>query len=127
MIAALLLAAISESGSGTTTPVSRYDRITINHLHSATHAGGAEQFTQLICWQWYESRGRYHVAAWLIVQKKTRPYWDYHAKEWRLPLWRGGAYHDIRSASYAESWTTKDPELMDRAYLPVQNREGWLR
>lgn len=96
------------------------DLIEVNHFFDEQ---GRHIFDQTIFYDWCPIQCRYNVRAWrLLKHPSQRPYRD----------WKGGGYvavwHDgqllrrVRSSSFRESWTQYDPELVERDFLPKEQR-----
>jgi hypothetical protein len=101
------------------------DLIEVNHFFDEQ---GRHIFDQTIFYDWCPVQCRYNVRAWrLLKHPSQRPYRD----------WKGGGYiavwHDgnllrrVRSPSFRESWTQYDPELVERDFLPKEQRRDLHR
>ena len=78
---------------------------------------------QLIVWQYYPRERRYHVRAWRMHRGETI---EFKLKTGRwIMLWRmDDRLVLVRAVSFRETWTLNDPEIDDRAELPVCRRMG---
>lgn len=115
---ALMLAAILPQPDG----VAResVDLIEINHYYSEH---GQLVFDQQIFYDWSASEDRYHVRAWRLVKAPEQlPVVD-HASRGYSALWQDGEQtRRVYSPAIRESWTQYDPELVEREYLPKEQR-----
>jgi hypothetical protein len=96
----------------------RFDLVEVNHFYDGQ---GKRVFDQAV---WYEWDGRRHqVQAWRLLKcDQMRPRRDFDRGGW-LSLWHDGdVFREVRAASFRESWTQYDPELVERDYLPKDRR-----
>ena len=115
MFAAILLTIIPYS------PIIE-DRVSVYEVNHFYDDAGQPIFTQRIFYEWSDEAERYNVVAWRMV-KRDAPmsrdrqvvFFDYGD---------GGGLRRIRFASFMESWTQYDPELLERERLPSHQRKG---
>ena len=84
------------------------DLIELNHYHDPS--SGCHRFTQVIIWNWKPEVREHHVDCWWIV---SHP--DLLPR--RTPIGHIATRFDgvsIKSKSYRETWTTIDPEQVDK-------------
>ena len=102
----------------------RVDLIEGNHFFDEQ---GQPVFDQTIFYDWSPPLGRYLVRAWRPLKTPAQiPQRDWQQGEF-VVLWHDGAtLRKVRATTMRESWTQYDPELVERAYLPKEQR-GELR
>lgn len=107
------------------TLVEQADVTELNHFYDE---GGQLVFRQLIFWDWDCCDDRHHVRAWRM-QKEGRPvpWWDWRLGCYRTTWLDGEVMRDVRTRTYEETWTQYDPELIDREWVPRENRRELLR
>ena len=96
------------------------DLVEVNHYHDER---GRRVFDQLIFYDWSEQRKRFQVRAWrLIKSDRQLPRRDHAADVYRV-LWHDeGVLREVTAKSMRETWTQYDPELVEREYLPQDQR-----
>jgi hypothetical protein len=105
--------------------VDEVDLIEVNHFYDEQ---GRHVFDQTIFYDWCPVQCRYNVRAWRLLKNPSqRPHRD----------WQGGGYvafwHDgsllrrVRGRAFRESWTQYDPELVERDFLPKEQRQDLHR
>ena len=96
------------------------DLVEVNHYHDER---GRRVFDQLIFYDWSEQRKRFQVRAWrLIKSDRQLPRRDHVADVYRV-LWHDeGVLREVTAKSMRETWTQYDPELVEREYLPQDQR-----
>ncbi len=96
------------------------DLVEVNHYHDQH---GQKVFDQLIFYDWSEQRKRFQVRAWrLIKSERQLPRRDYRADLYRV-LWHDeGVLREVVAKAHRETWTQHDPELVEREYLPQDQR-----
>lgn len=96
------------------------DLIEVNHFFDEH---GRQVFDQTIFYDWCPVQGRYNVRAWRLFKSASQmPH-----RNWRTgsydAVWHDGAvFRKVRAAAFRESWTQYDPELIERDYLPKDQR-----
>ena len=98
----------------------RVDLVELNHLYDEQ---GKHVFDQIIFYDWSARRGRYNVRAWrLLKHPHQMPHQDSRTGRY-VATWRdGGVLRKVQAETMRESWTQHDPELVERAFLPKEQR-----
>jgi hypothetical protein len=96
------------------------DLVEWNHLYDEQ---GHHVFDQIIFYDWSPRHGRYQVRAWRLLKKPNQvPYWDRTTQRY-LTLWHDGCVlRKVQAKTMRQSWTQHDPELIERAFLPKDQR-----
>lgn len=113
MIAVLLMLATYAA------PMPSVDRIEVNHYHDAKCK---HVFTQLVFWDWSEQRRRYDIREWRLMKRETmqpRKINGRYVCRWT----EDGCLREVTAASCSETWTQRDPELIEREYLSEEQRK----
>lgn len=96
------------------------DLVEVNHYHDER---GRPVFDQLIFYDWSEQRKRFHVRGWrLIKSDRQLPRRSYYADTYRIMWHDDGVLREVTAKSMRETWTQHDPELVEREYLPQDQR-----
>ena len=100
--------------------VDRVDLVELNHFHDEQ---GKQVFDQIIFYDWSPTRGRYNVLAWRLLKHPSQlPVRDWSTGDY-VTVWRDNAVvREVRAQTMRESWTQYDPELIERAFLPKEQR-----
>jgi len=113
---------MSTVGLNPTAPVARdqVDLIEVNHYHDEH---GKLVFDQIIFYDWSPHDSRYHVRAWRLLKRPAQ----LPRRNWRdggfTAVWRDGeVLRMVRAKAVRETWTQHDPELVERNYLPKDQR-----
>lgn len=117
----LMLAAISWLEPAYQEPLREsVDLLEINHFYDER---GRLVFDQSIFYDWTADKGHYRVLAWRLVKHPAQiPQRDWSGGGW-LSVWQDGeVLRHVRAQSVRETWTQFDPELVEREYLPKENR-----
>ncbi len=98
----------------------RVDVIELNHFHDEQ---GKHVFDQVIFYDWSPTRGRYNVLAWRLLKHPSQlPTRDWSTGDF-VTVWQDNSVlRKVRAETMRESWTQYDPELIERAYLPKEQR-----
>ena len=98
----------------------RVDLVELNHLYDEQ---GKHVFDQIIFYDWSARSGRYNVCAWRLLKHPHQvPHWDSKTGRY-VALWRDGRLlRKVQAKTMRESWTQHDPELIERAFLPKEQR-----
>lgn len=118
LVIALLASVVPQS----LTPIvqDRVDLVEVNHYHDER---GRKVFDQLIFYDWSEQRKRFQVRAWrLIKNDRQLPRRDYDSDLYRVVWHDEGVLREVIAKSQRETWTQYDPELVEREYLPQDQR-----
>lgn len=94
--------------------------IEVNHLYDCN---GRHVIDQVIFYDWDTSHGRFQVRVWRLIGKPGQlPVKDW-GRDCYISYWRDT--HTLRKV-YAsrkrETWTTYDPEVLEREMLPIEFR-----
>jgi len=100
--------------------VDRVDLVELNHFHDEQ---GKQVFDQIIFYDWSPTRGRYNVLAWRLLKHPSQlPVRDWSTGDY-VTVWRDNAVvREVRAQTMRESWTQYDPELIERSFLPKEQR-----
>ena len=100
--------------------VDRVDLVELNHFHDEQ---GKQVFDQIIFYDWSPTRGRYNVLAWRLLKHPSQlPVRDWSTGDY-VTVWRDNAIvREVRAETMRESWTQYDPELIERSFLPKEQR-----
>jgi len=100
--------------------VDRVDLVELNHFHDEQ---GKQVFDQIIFYDWSPTRGRYNVLAWRLLKHPSQlPVRDWSTGDY-VTVWRDNAIvREVRAQTMRESWTQYDPELIERSFLPKDQR-----
>ena len=103
----------------------RVDLVEVNHFYDEH---GRRVFDQVIFYDWSPSAGRYQVQAWRLLKSPGQ----YPIKDWDrgdfAAVWHDGELlREVRAASFRETWTQYDPELVERDYLPKDKRRDLMK
>ena len=100
--------------------VDRVDLIELNHFHDEQ---GKQVFDQIIFYDWSPTRGHYNVLAWRLLKHPSQlPVRDWSTGDY-VTVWRDNAVlREVRAETMRESWTQYDPELIERSFLPKEQR-----
>jgi hypothetical protein len=98
----------------------RVDLIEINHFYD-DH--GRLVFDQTIFYDWSADDSHYHVRAWRLLKNPSQM----PARDWRqgnyVAVWQDGdVLRKVQAETVRETWTQYDPELIERDYLPKDQR-----
>lgn len=82
-------------------------------------------FKQLVGWDFYPEENTWHVRFWRMVKSEELvPRRDWRQGGYVVRFNDDGVFREIRAASFADSWTQEDVELIDREKLPQEMRRG---
>jgi len=98
----------------------RVDLIEINHFYDEL---GKHVFDQVIFYDWSSQSGRYNVRAWRLLKRPAQiPQRDWIRGNY-VAVWHDGiVLRKVLAETVQESWTQYDPELVERAFLPKEQR-----
>ena len=101
------------------------DLVELNHYHDEA---GRHVFDQLIFYDWSGRMSRFQVRAWRLIKSPSQiPRRDYRRRRWQV-LWHDtGVLREVTAGAYRETWTQYDPELVEREYLPQEQRAELTR
>jgi 1,4-dihydroxy-2-naphthoyl-CoA synthase len=98
----------------------RVDLIEVNHFFDEQ---GRLVFDQVIFYDWSGDHSRYMVRDWRLVKNASQlPQRDWQCGGY-LAVWQDGeVMRRVGSEAMRETWTQYDPELVEREYLPKDER-----
>ena len=93
----------------------------VNHFYDEQ---GRLVFDQVIFYDWSPEHGRHMVRAWRLVKNPAQ----LPQRDWKdggyVAVWQDGeVLRHVRGHSMRETWTQYDPELIEREYLPKEQRK----
>jgi hypothetical protein len=99
----------------------RVDLVEVNHFYDEQ---GRLVFDQTIFYDWSASHSRYMVRAWRLVKNPAQlPQRDWQDGGY-VAVWHDGeVLRHVSAESMRETWTQYDPELVEREYLPKEQRQ----
>lgn len=98
----------------------RVDLIEVNHFFDEQ---GRLVFDQVIFYDWSGDHSRYMVRDWRLVKNASQlPQRDWQSGGY-LAVWQDGeVMRRVGAGAMRETWTQYDPELVEREYLPKDER-----
>lgn len=105
--------------------VDHVDLVEVNHFYDEQ---GKRVFDQVIFYEWCGAEGRYNVRAWRLLKTHEQvPLKDWKRGDY-VAVWHDGeTLREVRSRSIRETWTQYDPELVEREFLPKEQRKELSR
>ena len=105
--------------------IDHVDLVEVNHFYDEH---GKRVFDQVIYYDWCAEAGRYNVRAWRLLKTQDQV----PLKNWQrgdyVAVWHDGEIlREVRSRSIRETWTQYDPELVEREFLPKEQRRELSR
>ncbi|MBW3596936.1 MAG: hypothetical protein KY475_06630 [Planctomycetes bacterium] len=105
--------------------IDQVDLVEVNHFYDEH---GRRVFDQVIFYDWSPGAGRYQVRAWRLLKSQSQ----FPIKNWErgdfTAVWHDGeVLREVRAASFRETWTQYDPELVERDYLPKDRRRELMK
>ena len=102
----------------------RVDLVEINHFYDPQ---GRLVFDQIIFYDWSDAQCRFNVRAWRLLKKPAQvPQRNWQTGVYQAVWHDGGVLRKVEATSFRESWTQRDPELEERAFLPKNQRRELL-
>lgn len=100
--------------------VDRVDLVELNHFYDEQ---GRHVFDQVIFYDWSPQNKRYEVRAWRLVKHPAQvPCRDWQSGGF-VAIWQdGNLFRKVHAITMRESWTQHDPELVERSFLPKEQR-----
>lgn len=114
-------------GAGTPEVVARdeVDLVELNHFYDEN---GRHVFDQLIFYDWSAEESRFQVRAWRLMKSPSQiPQRNWQRGEYEAVWHDGEVLRKIHAAASRETWTQHDPELIERAALPREQRRELQR
>lgn len=100
--------------------VDQVDLIEYNHFYDEQ---GRHVFDQVLFYDWSPREMRYQIRDWRLIKTATQaPYYDVQRGLYMATWHDGLSLRQVRGKSIRESWTQYDPELVERSFLPKENR-----
>lgn len=101
----------------------RFDLIELNHFDAED--GG---FDQVIFWNWMPDYRRFRVEAWVMLDRNTPSHTSAIRKNGPRYVFErletGGLLRRVEAKLFRETWTTYDPERLDKELFPENLRTG---
>ena len=98
----------------------KVDLIELNHFLDVE---GREVFQQVIFYDWCKTKHQFHVRAWRLVKKESQlPLRHWKPKFYQCSWHDGPILRQVRASKMRETWSKQDPERMNRALLPEDQR-----
>lgn len=100
--------------------VDQVELIEYNHFYDEQ---GRHVFDQVLFYDWSPREMRYQIRDWRLIKTATQaPHYDVQ-RDLYIATWHDGtSMRQVRGKSIRESWTQYDPELVERSFLPKENR-----
>ena len=96
------------------------DLIELNHF---VDEEGREVFRQLIFYDWSKTSHRFHVRAWRLVKHESQlPQRQWKPDRYHCTWMDEGLRREVTATQMRETWTQRDPERVNRKYLPEDQR-----
>ncbi|PQO45853.1 hypothetical protein [Blastopirellula marina] len=98
--------------------VDQVDLIEVNHLYDSQ---GRHVIDQLIFWDW--NRDHFEIRAWRLIKAETQlPRRDWNRGQY-VCYWRDmQQLRKVWAPRKRETWTTHDPEVLQRELRPIEAR-----
>ncbi len=120
-LSAVLWAGVAPANASNATTVRReVDLIELNHF---VDEDGREVFRQVVFYDWSKTHRRFHVRAWRLIKRESQlPVRRWKPAHYQCTWHDEGLIRQVWSKSFRETWTQKDPERVNRALLPEDQR-----
>lgn len=98
----------------------RVDMIELNHF---VDEEAREVFQQVIFYDWSPTNHRFHVRAWRLIKSPSQmPERRWNPQLYQCTWHDDGLLRQVWAPKLRETWTQKDPERVNRAHLPEEQR-----
>ncbi|MCA9154400.1 MAG: hypothetical protein R3C99_08655 [Pirellulaceae bacterium] len=98
----------------------RVDMVEVNHFYDEH---GRPVFDQVIFYDWCPVQSRYNVRAWRLLKTPAQVPYRSRQQDGFVAVWYDGdTLRKVKANAMRESWTQHDPELVEREYLPKEQR-----
>ena len=98
----------------------RVDLIELNHF---VDEDGREVFRQVIFYDWSKTHHRFHVRAWRLIKNESQiPERRWNPARHQCTWHDDGLLRQVWAPQRRETWTQQDPERLNRALLPEDQR-----
>lgn len=101
------------------------DQCDVVELNRCYNEAGVHQYDQVIFWTWYPEQSTCHVLDWRLLKQQTNLAPVATSTGWQFAWHDRHGFRIVRAHFLARTWTTFDPEAVDRAVLPELKRV-WL-
>lgn len=98
-------------------PTDRVALIEVNHLYDAR---GQHVIDQVIFWDW--DRDRFQVRAWRLIKSDVQLPKRNRCGDYECYWCDGNTLRKVIAHQKRETWTTYDPEVLEREMLPIEFR-----
>jgi hypothetical protein len=99
---------------------SRVDLVELNHF---VDDDGREVFRQVIFYDWSKTHRRFHVRAWRLIKHEGQiPERRWKPGRYQCTWHDDGLLRQVWAPQLRETWTQQDPERLNRALLPEDQR-----
>lgn len=120
--AAAFCAHVLAGSSSANRPVIR-ERVDLIELNHFIDEDGREVFRQVIFYEWSEPQRRFHVRAWRLVKSEDQiPKRRWNPRRVECTWHDDGYLRQVWAPNLRETWTQRDPERVNRQYLPEDQR-----
>lgn len=108
------------------------DRVDITEVAHFYDDRGKLVFDQLVWWDFFPNRNRFHVVAWRMLKapehcpQREHASGDYVTRWWDDSVGYTGL-REVRSKAFRETWEQVDVELIDREAFPRECRRELSR
>ncbi|TWT52667.1 hypothetical protein Pla22_02930 [Rubripirellula amarantea] len=116
----------SQSGSGSSTvdvtewEVEEVDLVELNHF---VDEDGREVFRQVIFYDWSKTDRRFHVRGWRLIKDESQlPLRRWKPARYEIRWHENASCRQVNASQLRETWTQQDPERVNRAFLPEDQR-----
>ena len=121
-IASALLIGIAPGSDQNAAPVVR-QRVDMMELNHFVDEEGREVFRQVIFYDWSTTYHRFHVRAWRLVKHEGQiPQRRWNPSMYQCTWHDDGLLRQVWAPNLRETWTQQDPERVNRALLPEDQR-----
>lgn len=122
LVASLLLFGISPSTDQDTGTITR-QRVDLIELNHFVDDEGREVFRQVIFYDWSREHHCFHVRAWRLIKNESQlPVRSWNPQQYRCSWLDDGLLRQVWAPKMRETWSQRDPERVNRAVLPEDQR-----
>ncbi len=122
-LASLLLIGIATGDAHSSAAIARQqvDLIELNHF---VDDQGREVFRQVIFYDWSSEHHRFHVRAWRLIKSDAQlPERRWNPQSYQCTWHDEGLIRQVWAPQMRETWSQRDPERVNRAILPEDQRK----
>lgn len=130
LINLILLSSLTSYNKGLaySTISERVDMIELNHYYNED---GRLGFDQVIFWEWSPDYCRFHAISWCLLENdpNRKPKYDPNRKDYYCEWIDSDTQivRQVRSKLYRETWTTIDPERINKLVFEEKYRSSLIR